>query len=296
MLLFHMPENLIDLHTHGIGKYDTKTENPDDILKMAKLYAKAGTTAFLPTIYSGTIREMRANMEAVRNTISIHNAAGKTLTKHISGQGSSLILGVHLEGPFLNPARCGAQDKKSLIKPAISHFERLIEGYEEIIKIMTIAPELPGALKVIERAASLGIKVNMGHSDATYGQALSGKKAGATGICHIFNAMRPFHHREPGIAGFGLHDDDVFIEVVADGVHLDPKTLSLIFRIKRADRIILVSDSVKGAGVKKCPIKTSSGAIAGSAVTLAAALKNVENAGGDALKSASENPLNYLNL
>jgi len=284
MLLFHMPENLIDLHTHGIGKYDTKTENPDDILRMAMLYAKAGTAAFLPTIYSGTIPQMRANMAAVSVAMGMQRA------------GASMILGLHLEGPFLNPARCGAQDKKSLIKPAISHLEKLIEGYEGIIKIVTIAPEMPGALKVIERAVSLGIKVNMGHSDATCGQALSGKKAGATGISHIFNAMRPFHHREPGIAGFGLIDEDVFIEVIADGIHLDPKTLRLIFKIKRADRIIIVSDSIKGAGIKKGVIRTSAGAIAGSAVTLSDALKNVENAGGDALKSASENPLNYLNL
>jgi N-acetylglucosamine-6-phosphate deacetylase len=291
-----MPKNLIDLHTHGIGKYDTKTANSDDILKMAMLYAKAGTAAFLPTIYSGTIRQMRANMEAVRTAIRMQNTEERTLTRYSSSRDMSLILGVHLEGPFLNPARCGAQEKKSLIKPTISHLERLIEGYEEIIKIMTIAPEMPGALKVIEMAVSLGVRVNMGHSDATYREALSGKKAGATGISHIFNAMRPFHHREPGIAGFGLLDDDVFIEVVADGIHLDPKTLSLIFKIKRADRIILVSDSIKGAGVKKGPIKTSSGAIAGSAVTLSDALKNVENAGGDALKFASENPLNYLNL
>lgn len=291
-----MPKYLVDLHTHGIGNYDTKTENPDNILKMAMLYAKAGTTAFLPTIYSGTIRQMRANMEAVRTAIGIQKTEGKILNRHRSGRDMSLILGLHLEGPFLNPARCGAQEKKSLIKPTTVHLNKLIEGYEDIIKIMTIAPELPGALKIIERAVSLGIKVNMGHSDATYGQALSGKKAGATGISHIFNAMRPFHHREPGIAGFGLLDEDVFIEVVADGIHLDPKTLSLICKIKRADRIILVSDSIKGAGVKKGPIKTSSGTIAGSAAVLSDALKNVKEAGGDALKSASENPLNYLNL
>ncbi|MBI5674412.1 MAG: amidohydrolase family protein [Nitrospirae bacterium] len=291
-----MHKNLIDLHTHGIGKYDTKTENPDDILKMAMLYAKAGTAAFLPTIYSGTIRQMRANMEAVKAAIIMRNAENRTWTKHRSGHDASLILGVHLEGPFLNPARCGAQEKKSLTKPTIADLKRLIEDYEEIIKIMTIAPEMPGALKVIEMAVSLGIKVNMGHSDATYGQALSGKKAGATGISHIFNAMRPFHHREPGIAGFGLLEEDVFVEVVADGIHLDPKTLSLIFKIKRADRVILVSDSIKGAGVKKGPIKTSSGSIAGSAVTLSGALKNIKDAGGDALKFASENPLNYLNL
>jgi len=291
-----MPNNLIDLHTHGIGKYDTKTDNPYEILKMAMFYAKAGTVAFLPTIYSGTIRQMQANMEAVRAAIKMQHAACRTLTRHRCIRDMSLILGVHLEGPFLNPARCGAQERKSLIKPVIPNLKKLIEGYEETIKIMTIAPEMPGALKVIEKAVSLGIKVNMGHSDATYGQALSGKKAGATGISHIFNAMRPFHHREPGIAGFGLLDEDVFIEVVADGIHLDPKTLSLIFKIKRSDRIILVSDSIKGAGAKKGPIKTSSGAIAGSAATLSDVLKNVEDAGGDALKSASVNPLNYLNL
>lgn len=291
-----MAKNLIDLHTHGIGKYDTKTENPDDILKMAMLYAKAGTAAFLPTIYSGTIRQMRTNMEAVTTAIKMQNVENRTWTKHRRSRDMATILGVHLEGPFLNPARCGAQDRKSFIKPTMSHFKKLIEGYEEIIKIMTIAPEIPGALKVIERAGSLGIKVNMGHSDATYEQALNGKKAGATGISHIFNAMRPFHHREPGIAGFGLLDKDIFIEIVADGVHLDLNTMSLIFKIKQADRIILVSDSVKGAGVKKGLIKTSSGAIAGSAVTLSDALKNAGDAGGDALKFASENPLNYLKL
>jgi N-acetylglucosamine-6-phosphate deacetylase len=279
-----MPNNLIDLHTHGIGKYDTKADDPEDILKMAMLYAKAGTAAFLPTIYSGTIPQMRKNMEAVRAAMGMQRA------------GASMILGLHIEGPFLNPVRCGAQEKKSLIEPTVTQFKKLIDGYEEIIKIITIAPELPGALKVIERAASLGIKVNMGHSDATYGEALNGRKAGATGISHIFNAMRPFHHREPGIAGFGLLDEDIYIEVIADGIHLDLNILKLIFKTKRHDRIILVSDSIKGAGVRKGVIRISSGAIAGSAFTLANALKNVEETVGDALKFASENPLNYLNL
>jgi N-acetylglucosamine-6-phosphate deacetylase len=108
----------------------------------------------------------------------------------------------------------------------------VIDGYEDIIKIITIAPEIPGALKVIAQCSELGMKVNMGHSDATYQQAVEGKKAGATGVTHLFNAMRPFHHREPGLAGLGLIDEDLYIEVIADGVHLHPKTLELIFSRK----------------------------------------------------------------
>ncbi|MEW6676153.1 MAG: hypothetical protein AB1348_09185, partial [Nitrospirota bacterium] len=177
--------------------------------------------------------------------VTCHSSLNESLiTRH-----SSLILGVHLEGPFLNPLRCGALNKNSFIKPTISSLKKLIAGYEDIIKIITIAPELPGALKIIEKCIELGIKVNMGHSDATYKQALDSKKAGATGITHIFNAMRPFHHREPGLTGLGLLDKDLYIEVIADGIHLHPKTLELIFATKRLDRIILISDSIKGAMV-----------------------------------------------
>ncbi len=293
-----MSKGFVDLHTHGIGRYDTRTENPEDILNMAGLYAKAGTAAFLPTIYSGTIQQMRASMEAVKRAMEIQKAEDKNLS--ISRvKNSSLIPGVHLEGPFLNPIRCGAQDKNSFINPLISNLKKLIEGYEDIIKIITIAPELPGALKVIKRCVSIGIKVNMGHSDATYKEALEGKKAGATGISHIFNAMRPFHHREPGLAGFGLLDEDIYIEVIADGVHIDVNTLGLIFRTKRPDRIILVSDSVKGAKNEKGRVYTKSGVLAGSAITLADAVKNIKNTDVSeswAFKAAFDNPLRYLNL
>jgi len=299
----------IDLHTHGIGRYDTKTKNLDDILKMAELHAKAGTSAILPTIYSGTIPEMRANMEAVRKAVKtqdtrckIQDAGYKIKAKRNYREScivnrESRILGVHLEGPFLNPLRCGAQDKNSFIKPTISNLKRLIEGYEGIIKIITIAPELPGALKVIEKCASLGIKVNMGHSDATYKQALNGKKAGASGITHLFNAMRPFHHREPGLVGLGFLDEDLYIEVIADGVHLSPEVLKFIFKIKQPDRITLVSDSIKGAKNKKTSIYVKKGVLAGSSIALAQAVKNIKNLGipeARAIKSAVNNPARYL--
>lgn len=259
----------IDLHTHGIGRYDTRTSSPERILKMAELYAKAGTAAFLPTIYPGPLSEMRKNMAAVKAAMKLQGEY----------KPSALIIGLNLEGPFLNPVRCGALDKEYFIKPNQQNLYKLIEGYKDIIKIITIAPEMPGALRVIENCRARGIKVNMGHSDATYKQALEGKKAGATGITHIFNAMRPFHHREPGLAGFGLLDRDIYIEVIADGVHLQPEVLRLIFLVKRNDRIICISDSVKGANKQGKPVYKSQGILAGSGIALCASKYVLEKAG-----------------
>ncbi len=310
-------KDFVDIHTHGIGRYDTRTENPEHILKTAKLHAKSGTAAFLPTIYSGSIDEMRRNMEAVRKAMEMQNTEVKNfstsqLLNFSTSQSASRILGVHLEGPFLNQVRCGAQNKSSFIKPSILSLKKLIDSYEDIIKIITIAPELAGALKVIEKCASLGIKVNMGHSDATYNQALEGKKAGATGISHIFNAMRPFHHREPSLIGFGLLDEDIYIEVIADNVHISHSALNIIFKTKRLDRIILVSDSVKGAKIRKGPIYpvrrkapselsngiySKPGVIAGSSITLSDAVKNIIHVGipeAIAIEAAVDNPKKYL--
>jgi N-acetylglucosamine-6-phosphate deacetylase len=180
----------------------------------------------------------------------------------------SVLIGVYLEGPFLNPLRCGALDKGSFIKPMVSSLDTLIAGYEDIIKTITVAPELPGALKVIERCRSAGITVNMGHSDATYEQAMDGKRAGATGITHLFNAMRPLHHREPGLAVFGLLDEDTFVEVIADGVHLHPEIIRLIFRTKNLDRIIVVSDLVKGAKGHGKGVYAPKSVLAGSDMTI----------------------------
>lgn len=303
-------KGFIDIHTHGINGYDTKTTNPEHILKMAQLHGRAGTAAILPTIYSAPIDEMRKNMEAVKEAIEVQKSNPPLPPFAKGGRGgiyhsslitrhSSLILGVHLEGPFLNPVRCGALDKDSFIKPTISSLKNLIEGYEDIIKIITIAPEIPGALKIIERCNEHGIRVNMGHSDSTYKQALDAKKAGATGITHLFNAMRPFHHREPGLIGLGLMDEDIYIEVIADKVHINETVLKLIFTTKRSDRVILISDSVKGAKNKKGHIYPKRGVLAGSLITLSDTAKNLKNLGIPETivkKAAIDNPRRYLNV
>jgi N-acetylglucosamine-6-phosphate deacetylase len=281
----------VDLHTHGIGNYDTRTDDYGEILTMAKVHAKAGTVAILPTIYSGHINEMRKNLEAVGKAMDMQKTSG-------GRKFAAQILGVNLEGPFLNPLRCGAMDKNTLMKPTVSALKKLITGYEETVKVITIAPELPGALKVIEKCTDMGIKVNMGHSDATIKQALDAKKAGATGITHIFNAMRPFHHREPGIAGLGLTDSDLYIEVIADGVHLHPIILKLIFSSKRLDRIVIVSDSVRGQKTAK-GVVYDKGVLAGSGLTIDRAVKRLQRIGipdAEIIKTSTENPLRYLGI
>jgi N-acetylglucosamine-6-phosphate deacetylase len=283
-------KGFIDLHTHGIGAHDTRTDNPEEVLRVSRALGRAGTRVFLPTIYPADIPVMRRQIEAVRKAMDIRNGAAA---------GPAEITGVHLEGPFLNPSKCGSLDSGYFLRATLSNLKRLTDGFEDIIKIMTVAPEMPGALKIIERSREKGIRINMGHSDASYGEALRGKEAGATGITHIFNAMRPFHHREPGIAGLALLDEDLYTEVIADGFHLHPKTLQMIFRLKRMDRILLVSDSVKGPGRGGRPFRDREGRLTGSSIALSEAVAVLRRAciPEDLIfKAATENPAAYLDL
>ncbi|MBI4824775.1 MAG: hypothetical protein HY805_11205 [Nitrospirae bacterium] len=226
----------VDIHIHGISGFDTRTKDPKDILEIASLCGKHGVTEIIPTIYPARINIMRENIMAVKMAMETQR------TK--ANENQSRIIGVNLEGPFLNPLKCGALNSSSFILPTEYNFKELIGGFEDVIKIMTIAPELEGAVKLIGKAHALGIIVSMGHSDATYNEAEEGFKAGAKGITHIFNAMSGFHHREHGLSGFGLLNDNIYIEVIGDPYHLHPKTIQMIFRLKSIERIILVSDLV----------------------------------------------------
>jgi len=277
---------LIDIHVHGAEDYDTRTRRQDDILRIASVHGSRGTSAILPTIYPGSLENMRANMTAVQRAMS-------------SQKDGAEILGLHLEGPFLNPDRAGAMDAKSFAEPSLEMLRQLIEDFEDIIKIVTIAPELPGALKVIEACREKGFLVHMGHSDASFEQAEEGKCAGATGITHLFNAMRGFHHRDPGLAGFGLMDEDINVEIIADMAHLHPQSLKMLFDMKSPDKILLVSDSVKGPGWGSGPIRGAGGTLLGSGITLMDEVKNLVALGVPqerALQFASDNPRKYLGI
>ncbi len=277
---------LIDIHVHGGDDYDTCTRRQDDIIRIASLHGQRGTSAILPTIFPGSIEIMRDNMSAVQRAME-------------SRRQGCQILGVHLEGPFLNPERAGSLDGKRFADPSVETLSRLIDGFENIVKIMTIAPEMRGALKVIEACREKGILVHMGHSDASFEQAEEGKRAGATGITHIFNAMRGFHHREPGLAGFGIMDEDVYVEVIADLAHLHAQSLKMIFDMKSPDKIILISDSVKGPGWGGGAVRGPGGTLMGSGIALADGMKNLIGLGVPperALQFAADNPRKYLGI
>ncbi len=315
----------IDLHTHGISSFDTATSDFEIILKMAEIHGGYGTSAFLPTIYPAPIKTMRENMEAVKKAMKVQSSRlrpeglkpkgfkvqrckeenpklkiqNSELNSSLLTPHSSLILGMHLEGPFLNTLRCGALEKESFLSPSIRALQELIEGYEDIIKTITIAPELRGALEIIRYLSDRGINVNMGHSDATFKEAEEGFNAGARGITHIFNAMRGFHHREPGISGFGLLNNDIYVEVIADLHHLHPETIKLIFRVKRTERILLISDSIKESKTtgENSPYRLNDGRIAGSRVTITDCIENLTGLGISreiALRCVEDNPAVYL--
>jgi N-acetylglucosamine-6-phosphate deacetylase len=306
---------ITDIHTHGIGDYDTKGATPEDILRIAEIHSSHGVDAIIPTVYSGPIDRMRLDIAAVKKAMEMQAAEksgarlevqgsrlgknsqinestmDRTNTKNLEPSATApedrhrtlniercpcgdappaAILGVHLEGPFLNSLCAGALDRDSFLPAKISSYEQLLEGFGNVVKIITVAPELDGAPDLIRSITGAGIIVNMGHSYATYSEAEAGFNAGAKGITHIFNAMRGIHHREPGITGFGLTNPQVYVEVIADPFHLHPKTIELIFAMKKPDKIIIVSDSVKEAamGAGSHGVRNPTGRLLGGAMTI----------------------------
>jgi N-acetylglucosamine-6-phosphate deacetylase len=302
---------LIDIHTHGMDGFDTRTASRKSVLEMARLYGRAGVECIVPTIYPAAVETMRTHMEAVGAAMELQGSSG-----YASGA-AARILGVNLEGPFLNPARGGALDAGSFLLPDEKLLKALVSGFESIIRIISVAPELDGATALIEAICGMGITVSMGHSDATWKEAEVGYRAGARGVTHLFNAMRGLHHREPGLAGFALLHPDVYVEVIADPFHLHPAVLDMIFRLKAHERIIIVSDTVKESMAAPSPErikdgikdgiggaapranKDAGGTLQGGCMALPRAVKRLVEMGyGEAAVGAcaSENPARYLGM
>jgi N-acetylglucosamine-6-phosphate deacetylase len=283
---------------------------------MARLQASQGVSAIVPTIYAGTVRAMRENMAVVREAMEAQRRSGAGEPARMDNSspsprpdgreqtghgGSATILGVHLEGPFLNPSRCGALNAMTFLEPSERIFGELSEGFENIIRVVTIAPELPGAAQLIRKIAGKGIIASLGHSDASYEEAETAWEAGARGVTHLFNAMAGFHHRDPGLAGFGLLNPDIFVEVIADPFHLHEATLRMIFSLKRPDRILLVSDSVREtkAALEPGAIADPHGTLLGGSVGVAEAAEGLIAQGFDPATvrlAISANPAQYLYL
>ncbi|MBF0533585.1 MAG: hypothetical protein HQK88_14435 [Nitrospirae bacterium] len=286
---------VLDIHTHGIGGFDTSTASRKQIIRMSEVHFQHGVTEILPTIYSDEVEVMRLHIETVKRAMEIQEKAESE--DKVTAQAK--IVGVNLEGPFLNPVKCGALNKQSFIYPDVNIFDRLVEGFEDIVKIITIAPELDGAIELIKHVVKRGVIVSMGHSEASYSQAEAGFYAGATGVTHLFNAMPVFHHREPGLTGFALINKDIYVELIGDQNHLHPKTIELIFKIKPPEKIILVSDSVKEAKTTLATgrIADSKGVLMGGSMSLMEAAKRLISLGFDeqsVMRTITENPLKYL--
>lgn len=291
----------IDVHTHGIGGYDTHADSTSSILKIAEIHGNSGVSEIILSIYPSELNKMRREMEIIKDAIEMQKKE-LDLQSSISGYKDSrpaIILGVHLEGPFLNESRCGSLDREVFLEPDEYAFKKLIEGFEDIVRVITIAPELNGATALIRKISDMGIIVNMGHSEATYNEAEQGFNCGAKGITHIFNAMRGFHHREPGIAGFALTNRNIYIEVISDPYHLHPVVLQMIFGLKKPERIIIISDSVKETGLSNLgvPLTDPSGKLLGGSITIIESANWLIEQGYDKemiLRCITENPYRYL--
>lgn len=276
----------IDLQINGSNGVDVGS-SPDRVHELAARLPAEGTTAFLPTVI--TCSEQRRARAL--------DQAGRWRTAEHAG---AVPLGLHLEGPVLAPARRGAHPAEHLGHAATGASENWT--IERGVSMVTIAPELPGALELIAELAAVGVVVALGHTDATADEFQAGLDAGATHVTHLFNAMRPFGHRDPGPIGVTLADDTVTAGLICDLVHVDPVAIRMAWRSLGPDRIALVSDAVatRGSGSFPDGIRTADGVLAGSALTLDVAVQNLVAVTGtavpDAVRTVTSTPARVLGL
>lgn len=292
----YIAPGFVDVHVHGWGGHDAM-DGANALAGMARALASRGVTSFLPTAVSAPLDRLAAFVR----TTGAWTAAG-------AADDGARPLGVNLEGPFLAPARKGAHDPTALREPAsvdAADIEPLLDG----LRLITIAPELPGAVALIGALQARGVAVSLGHSAATLDEARAGYRAGATGTTHLFNAMTGLDHRAPGLAGAALLDDDAFVELIADGHHVHPALWELIRRAKPVDRLVLVSDAIALAGLGDgrgqlggLDVEVSDGRVtlvgtttlAGSVIALDDAVRQLVATGVDlpeAVAAAGANPL-----
>jgi N-acetylglucosamine-6-phosphate deacetylase len=265
-----------DIHIHGAAGHDAMEATPEALSAMGRFLASRGTAQFLATTVT-------APLDATLRAIS-------GLAKLIAqppAEDAARPLGIHLEGPFLSHAKRGVQPAEHLLAPDVAVFDRLFEAAEGHLRLMTLAPELPGAAELTAHATRRGVRVSLGHSNVTAAETRAAIAAGATSATHTFNAMRPLDHREPGILGTVLADDALFAELICDGIHSVPEMTKIWWRAKGPERAILVTDAMSATGMPDgeyrlggFPVElangraTRGGVLAGSVLTLDRALKN----------------------
>ncbi|SEF49622.1 N-acetylglucosamine 6-phosphate deacetylase [Bryocella elongata] len=301
----------LDVHTHGAVGHDVMTASASDLGEMQRFLATRGVGHYLPTTVTGSIDEILHALESLANAIEAFAASPQP--------SQAAPMGIHLEGPFLSHLRRGVHPTHLLIPPTLELFDRFQQAARGHIQLITVAPELPGAIDFIQHATQRGVRISMGHTDANTEQALAGIAAGATSATHTYNAMRPMDHRNPGVLGTVLTTDSLYAELIADGIHVHPAMVDLWWRAKGRNRAILVTDAMAAAGMPDgdnyslvgLPVVVKDGraqlkddlalgksTLAGSILTMDKAVENLQAFTGasvaDAVRAASHNPAAML--
>jgi N-acetylglucosamine-6-phosphate deacetylase len=298
----------LDIHTHGCANHDVMEATPAAFASINTFLATKGVGRYLPTTVTAPIDQTLRSLEGIANAIEAPAQPGQASP-----------IGIHLEGPFISHAKRGVHPPAEIQPPSIPLFDRFHAAARGHIRLITIAPETPGAIDLIQHCVALGIKVSLGHSNATTPETLAAIAAGATSATHTFNAMRPIDQRGPGILGTVLDTESLYAEIICDGVHVAPELIRLWLRAKGEDRAILVTDSMAAAGMpdgtynlgpltvvvtgSTCRLVEEgvlTNTLAGSVLTLDQAVANLQRFTraplATAVRLASRNPATLLGL
>jgi N-acetylglucosamine-6-phosphate deacetylase len=295
----------VDIHMHGGAGLDVMLASEAELPRLGRFLTQHGVTGYFPTTVAAPIDATCASLERLANIIE----AGQASTNGLQAR----ALGIHLEGPFLSHARRGVHPPENLALPTVAVFERLWQASRGHVHMLTIAPELPGALEVIAEAARRKVCVSIGHSDANLSAAQAGVRAGARHATHTFNAMRPLDHRDPGILAEVLTDPHVSADIIVDGIHVSPTVVRLFLKAKGIDASVLITDATAAAGMPdgryqlgpmlvdvKDGMCTIDGKLAGSVLTMDRAVRNLMEFGSwslqDAVRAATLNPAQAAGL
>lgn len=297
----------VDVHIHGAGGHDVMEGNARALNRITEVVARHGTTSMLATTVTASAEETCGSLEGIARYIREHQAAPKD--DHAAAE----ILGVHLEGPFISKAQRGVHPPEDIVKPSTALFDQFYAAADGLVRLITIAPEIPGAVELIEHAVAKSVVVGIGHTDAEYDKARAGIKAGARHSVHTFNAMRPFTHRDPGVIAAVLTDPEITTELIADGVHVAPPAMQVLLLAKGLDQVILVSDGIAATGMRDGNYRlgtsevtvnggiarNAEGKLAGSTLTLDRALRTMVSLGVpliDAVRMATLQPARRLGV
>ena len=274
----------IDLHIHGGAGHDVMEAGAGALPPVERLLVSHGVSSYFPTTVTAPLDATLSTLTQLADAIE----AAERSPQPQNGELRARPLGIHLEGPFISHKRRGVHPPENLLAPSPAAFDRFWQAARGHIRVLTIAPELPGALEVIKLASSRGVCVSLGHSNADLDAARAGFAAGARHATHTFNAMRPLDHRDPGILGEVLTDSRLSAEIIADGIHVDPVIVQLFLKAKGPEAAVLITDATAATGMPdgryrlgslevevkdgRCMVGDS---LAGSVLTMDRAVRNV---------------------